>query len=112
VSISNVGIELIPEETLGSGLRASLIREGRVELRWQRGQTKVTPVGRGPHRHDLRKVLQQAGVPPWERARIPLIFIDNRFAGMPQVVLDESCRARSGEAGLEVHLRDLRKPGP
>ncbi len=112
VSISSVGIELIPEETLGSGLRVSLIREGRVELRWRRGQTKVTPIGRGPHRHELRKVLQQAGVPPWERARIPLIFIDDRFAGMPQVVLDESCRARSGEAGLEVHLRDLRKPGP
>ena len=112
VSISSVGIELIPEETLGSGLRLSLIREGRVELRWRRGRTKVTPTGRGPHRHELRKVLQQAGVPPWERARIPLIFIDHRFAGMPQVVLDESCRARSGEAGLEVHIRDLRKSGP
>ncbi|MAF06624.1 MAG: tRNA lysidine(34) synthetase TilS [Acidiferrobacteraceae bacterium] len=112
LSISSVGIELIPEETVGSGLRVSLIREGRVELRWRRGQTKVTPVGRGPHRHQLRKVLQQAGVPPWERARIPLIFIDDRFAGMPQVVLDESCRARAGEAGLKVRLRDLRKPGP
>ena len=45
-----------------------------------------------------------------ERERVPLIFVNGQFAGMPQVVLDESCRAGVGEAGLEIRLRDLREP--
>ena len=48
-------------------------------------------------------------MPPWERERIPLIFINGQFACMPQVVIEESCRAGAGEVGLEIHLRDLEK---
>ena len=110
VKIHGPDIELVPERTMASGLRASLLNGSLVELRWRRGSTRVTPHGRGPHRHALRKVLQEIRMPPWERERIPLIFVNGQFAGMPQVVLDESCRAGVGEAGLEIRLRDLREP--
>lgn len=110
VNIHGPDIELIPERKMASGLRASLLDDGVVELRWRRGSTRVTLQGRGPHRHALRKILQELSMPPWERERIPLIFINGQFACMPQVVIEESCRAGAGEVGLEIHLRDLRKP--
>ena len=111
VKIHGPDLELIPERMMASGLRASLFDDGVVELRWRRGKTRVTPQGRGPHRYALRKILQELSVPPWERERIPLIFVNGQFAGMPQVLVEESCRARAGEVGVEIHLRDLRKPG-
>lgn len=91
------------------GLSAELFRTGTVELRWRRGQQTVMPIGRGRHRHSLRKILQEADLPPWQRERIPLVFIDGQFAAMPQVVVDESCIAGSDEAAVEIQIHDLRK---
>ena len=91
------------------GMRASLFEEGTVELRWDRGAQTVQPLGRGPHRRSLRKLLQETSVPPWERERIPLIFIDGRFAAMPRIVVDQFCSAGTGEAGIEILLDDLRE---
>ena len=92
-----------------SGIRASLFGEGTVELRWGRGVQTVQPLGRGPHRRSLRKLLQETSIPPWERERIPLIFIDGRFAAMPRIVVDEFCSAATGEAGIKILLDDLRE---
>jgi tRNA(Ile)-lysidine synthase len=69
----------------------------------------VQPLGRGPHRRSLRKLLQETSVPPWERERIPLIFIDGRFAAMPRIVVDEFCSTGTSEAGIEILLDDLRE---
>tara|TARA_Y100001960_G_scaffold333778_1_gene440914 strand:+ start:758 stop:1042 length:285 start_codon:yes stop_codon:yes gene_type:complete len=90
-------------------MRASLFGEGTVELRWGRGVQTVQPLGRGPHRRSLRKLLQETSIPPWERERIPLIFIDGRFAAMPRIVVDEFCSAATGEAGIKILLDDLRE---
>tara|TARA_Y100001960_G_scaffold252885_1_gene270148 strand:+ start:365 stop:1798 length:1434 start_codon:yes stop_codon:yes gene_type:complete len=109
VKIYGPDIELVPKRTVASGFRAALLSDGVIELRWRRGSTRVTPLGRGPQRHTLRKVLQEIRMPPWERDRIPLIFVNGEFAGMPQAVVDQSYRAGAGEAGLEIHLRDLRE---
>ena len=92
-----------------SGMRAALFEEGTVELRWGRGAQTVQPLGRGPHHRSLRKLLQETRVPPWERERIPLIFIDGRFAAMPRIVVDQFCSAGTGEAGIEILLDDLRE---
>lgn len=92
-----------------SGVRASLFEAGPVELRWGRGAQTVQPLGRGPHRRSLRKLLQETSVPPWERERIPLIFIDGRFAAMPRIVVDEFCSTGPSEAGIEILLDDLRE---
>ena len=47
--------------------------ETDVEVRLRTGGERCRPCGR-QHRHRLKKLLQEAGVPPWRRGRIPLIY--------------------------------------
>ncbi len=47
--------------------------ETDVEVRLRAGGERCRPCGR-QHRHRLKKLLQEAGVPPWRRGRIPLIY--------------------------------------
>ena len=109
LSVRGPDIVVTTRSTRTRGLSAELFREGTVELRWRRGQQTVRPIGRGRHRRSLRKLLQESDLPPWQRERIPLIFINGRFAAMPQVVVDESCTAGPGEGTIEIQIRDLRK---
>ncbi len=47
--------------------------ETDVEVRLRRGGERCQQSGR-PRRRALKKLLQEAGVPPWNRNRIPLIY--------------------------------------
>lgn len=44
-----------------------------LRVRYRRGGERLKPAGR-QHTRELRLLLQEAGVPPWQRARVPLIF--------------------------------------
>lgn len=44
----------------------------RTTLRFRRRGETLRPVG-SPHTRELRDLFQQAGVPPWERARVPVL---------------------------------------
>lgn len=45
-----------------------------VWVTFRQGGERIRPVGRA-HRKDLKTLLQEAGVPPWERSRIPLVWL-------------------------------------
>lgn len=47
--------------------------ETDLEVRLRTGGERCRPEGR-QHRHSLKKLLQEAGVPPWRRGRIPLVY--------------------------------------
>lgn len=46
--------------------------EEPVEVGFRRGGERLRPAG-DPHTRDLRTLLQEAAVPPWERARLPVL---------------------------------------
>ncbi len=50
-------------------------------VRFRRGGERCKPAGRSHHR-DLKKLFQEAGVPPWERDRIPLIYVAERLVAV------------------------------
>jgi tRNA(Ile)-lysidine synthase len=52
-----------------------------VDIRYRRGGEKIRLAGRQGH-HDLRKLFQEAGIPPWVRERAPLIYLDERLAAV------------------------------
>ena len=64
----------------GQGLRAECLR-GHLQIRFRRGGERCRPRGQAHHR-PLKKLLQDAGVPPWQRWRIPLLFIDDQLAAV------------------------------
>jgi tRNA(Ile)-lysidine synthase len=53
-----------------------------VEVRFRRGGERCIPAGQAHHR-SLKKLLQEWGVPTWQRPRLPLVFLDGELAAIP-----------------------------
>lgn len=73
--------ELRADPTDGRGIDADIWRSGTISVRYRRGGERFRPAGRGGS-HELKKLLQEAGMPPWVRERIPLICLDGRLAAV------------------------------
>lgn len=84
----------------GAGLAAPAVRPGRLEVRLRRGGERFRPDERRPRR-TLKALLQESGVPPWERACLPLLYCGGKLAWIPGVGVDAALRARPGQAGFE-----------
>jgi len=70
--LHNLGIKLNVNRSEGRGLSVSLL-EKPLTVRFRQSGEKFRPAGR-KHRHTLKKLMQEAGIPPWMRARIPLLY--------------------------------------
>jgi tRNA(Ile)-lysidine synthase len=70
---------------------------GTLTVRWRRGGERLRPARGGPRR-TLKSLLQEAHVPPAERARLPLVFAGARLIAVADLWLDESVRATSASA--------------
>ena len=72
---------LIFETHPGSGERAfdaSALRDGPLALRERRGGERLTVHAEGPSR-TLKNLYQEAGIPGWQRARLPLLYLGDRL---------------------------------
>lgn len=52
-----------------------------LQARFRRGGERITLPGR-QHSHSLKKLLQERGVPPWLRERLPLIYEGERLVAV------------------------------
>ncbi len=84
------------------GVAVDKLRGARCELRLrQGGETLVLP-GRQGH-HDLKKLYQEAGVPPWERERRPLLYIGDELAQVAGLWTAEKFVANREEEGILLY---------
>jgi len=88
--------------TLGEGLRCAAVGSEGVQVRWRVGGESCRPVGRG-HRHALKKLFQEAGVPPWQRGRIPLLYVGDELAAVAGMWICEPFQAGAQEPGYRIH---------
>lgn len=78
--LANLGIELNAAQINSMGL--TLMGDLRyVNVRFRTGGERCKPQGSRHHR-SLKKLFQEAGVPPWERERIPLIYAGDRLVAV------------------------------
>ncbi len=91
----------------GPGLAAGRLPE-QLEVRFRRGGEKFQPRGCG-HRKDLRKWLQEQGVLPWLRGRIPLICSGGEILAVGDLAISGGQAATAGGTGWRVvwHGRPL-----
>lgn len=94
-------IELQSNPVASHGLPVGLFSAHRVEVRFRQGGEQCRPAGRGNSK-DLKKLFQEAGLPPWLRERLPLIYVDGQLAAVAGICVCEGFAAREGEAGREV----------
>lgn len=74
----------------------------RLVVGFRRGGERIRLPGRG-HRTQLKTLLQELGVPPWERDRLPLVFDDGALAAVGDWQLSDEFAARLHAA--EARLR-------
>jgi len=91
----------------GAGLRAAAIGPGGVRVAWRQGGERCRPAGRA-HRHALKKLFQEAGVPPWERDRVPLLYVGGELAAVAGLWVCEPFLAGPDEAGLRIDWEPAR----
>lgn len=63
------------------GIPRGLWQNSRITVRFRSGGETINVPGRSGH-HSLKKLYQEAGIPPWERAGIPLIYLDGKLAAV------------------------------
>ncbi|MDY6978260.1 MAG: tRNA lysidine(34) synthetase TilS [Pseudomonadota bacterium] len=99
------GRVLEAEPAVGQGLSRQQVEAHGLQVGFRQGGEWCRPAGRG-HRHELKKLLQEWRVPPWQRAEIPLIRIDEEIAQVVDYCLCEPYIAAEDEPGLLITLRD------
>lgn len=88
----------------GIGVRADALDGAEVSVRWRRGGERCRPLGR-QHHHALKKLFQERGLPPWERGRIPLVYIGEELAAVADLWVCEPFAAGASEPGYTIHWR-------
>jgi tRNA(Ile)-lysidine synthase len=86
-------------ESTGQGLRRSALAGKILLLKIRSGGERLQIDPRRPRRA-LRKLLQENAVPPWERKRLPLLWIDEHLAWVGALGCDASLACPPGEAGF------------
>lgn len=83
--------------TSGRGLRYF----DRAEVKYRQGGERCKPAGR-KYSQTLKKLLQEYGVKPWLRDRVPLVYLDDQLAAVGDYWVCEDFLSPKGESALEL----------
>ncbi len=109
LEIPGVGF-LRAEKSQGDGLSRKRIGQSPLIVGMRQGGETCRLPGR-VHHHKLKKLLQEAGIPPWERNRLPLVYVNGSLAAIGDRWVCEPYAARKNEAGWKLHLDSTLKNG-
>ena len=84
-----------------NGLDPARWSKAKVEVRFRRGGERCIPLGHAHHR-PLKKLFQEWEVPPWERGRIPLVYLDGELAAIPGRLVCHPFAADAGEPSIVI----------
>lgn len=73
--------ELRIETTGGAGIDRTLWDSAQREVRYRTGRERCRLAGRNGSR-SLKNLFQEAGIPPWQRERIPLLYLNGQLAAV------------------------------
>jgi len=79
LELNNAGLTLSAKASVGEGLSQSKLKNAEISLRFRKGGETCRPMGRG-QTHQLKKLFQEWQVPPWQRASVPLIYVNGELA--------------------------------
>ena len=82
-----LGGELRFRRVRGQGIDRGLLQKHAFQVRLRSGGERLRPDARRSSR-TLKNLFQEAGVPPWERERLPLIFCGNDLVWVPGLGVD------------------------
>jgi tRNA(Ile)-lysidine synthase len=99
-----VGGVLRLKPTTGWGLNPAQLRRAPLTVRFRQGGEYFHPITRG-RGCSLKKLFQEYGIPPWRRARIPLIYSGDRLAFVCEIGAERSFAAPPQHPGAVIDWR-------
>lgn len=107
IDIPSIGWRVRALAVTGQGLSCARLIGSDLTVRLRQGG-EVCQLAGHQHHHKLKKLLQEAGVPPWERERLPLIYVGDELAAIADRWICEPFAAQAGEAGWRIVLEAIR----
>jgi tRNA(Ile)-lysidine synthase len=92
----------------GVGIAASLVDGRTFRVRRRAGGERLQPDPRRPRR-SLKNLFQEAGVPPWRRERLPMLFCGDALVWVPGLGVDAAWQAAGRAPGIVPEWRDARR---
>jgi tRNA(Ile)-lysidine synthase len=89
----------------GRGIDAARLERGRVTLRARAGGERLQLDARRPRR-TLKNLFQEAGIPPWRRERLPLLYCGDELVWVPGLGVAAGWQAARGAPGVVPEWRE------
>lgn len=83
----------------GEGIALRALRGRLLQVRARRGGEQFRPAG-DHHRRSLKHLWQDAGTPPWQRARTPLVYLGETLIAVPGLGHASEFAAADGEPSV------------
>ena len=99
------GAQLTAVPIQGSGIKLAACAQRPVTVRYRRGGEHCRPAPQA-HLRSLKKMLQEQGMPPWRRERVPLIYVGDELAAVADMWVCAPFHASRADAGLRIEWRE------
>jgi tRNA(Ile)-lysidine synthase len=104
VPIPALGGEIRFQRALGKGIAVDSAKKNAFAIRLRAGGERMQPDARRPRR-TLKNLFQEAGIPPWERERLPLLYCGEDLVWVPGLGIDARYQAPEKSYGLVPEWR-------
>ena len=105
------GGQLRVRATRGRGVSAAKLEGGAVTVRRRRGGERIRLRSSQPRR-TLKNLLQEAKIPPWQRERMPLVYLNDELVCVPGIGIDWKFQSHGRERALVFSWTDPRSTPP
>ena len=85
----------------GRGINLKFLIDQKLKIRNRQGGEFFKPDAKRPTKK-IKQLLQESDLPPWERENLPLIFVGDDLAFVPNFGIDIKFQTKPKEVGLEV----------
>lgn len=102
LALPQLGGRLLATPVQGLGISRARLGHRPVQVRTRRGGEVCRLPGRA-HHHKLKKLLQDQGVAPWWRERLPLLYSGDQLVAVADLWVCAPYAATAEEAGWQIH---------
>jgi tRNA(Ile)-lysidine synthase len=94
-------VRLTFKQQLGLGLSLKKLEHVKLRIKNREGGERFKPDLGRPSR-TIKRMLQEYNIPPWQRERLPLVFMDETLVAIPNLAVAANLKAAADEMGLLV----------
>ena len=104
IAVPALGGELRFSRARGAGIDPKWLKEGSLHVRLRSGGERLQPDPRRPRR-TLKNLFQEAGVPSWQRKKLPFLYCGEELVWAPGLGVDARYAAPEKTSGFVPEWR-------